>query len=98
MAPAWFSFFVLGQPMRMKGTIVSGIGVATKTMVASHLPTNKWWAAQVVAIGALLTLWVTTGHWATDESVALIGLVVQAVTTYLVPNSPTPGGVPEKKA
>jgi hypothetical protein len=65
--------------------------------VTSSLPTRKWWAAQVVALGALLTLWVTTGHWAKDETIALIGFVVQAIATYLVPNLDTPGGVPQKQ-
>jgi len=77
-------------------TIVSAVDVEAMPMVNTHLPTNKWWAAQVVALGAVLTLWVTTGHWARDESVALIGFFVQAATTYLVPNSTAPGGIPQK--
>jgi hypothetical protein len=60
-------------------------------------PTRKWFAAQVVAIGALLTMYVTTDGWDDEETVALIGLVVQAFTTYLVPNQDTPGGVPLKR-
>ena len=75
---------------------MSAIDVAATPMVSTRLPTRKWWAAQIVALGALVTLWVTTGHWAKDESLALIGLIVQASTTYLVPNAPTPGGVPQK--
>jgi hypothetical protein len=63
----------------------------------SAWPTRKWFAAQVVAIGALLTMYVTTDGWDDEETVALIGLVVQAFTTYLVPNQDTPGGVPLKR-
>jgi hypothetical protein len=60
----------------------------------SWLPTRKWWAATVVALGAIATLWVTTGAFDRDVAIAVIGAVVQAATTYLVPNQDTPGGVP----
>lgn len=63
---------------------------------SSAAPTNKWWAAQVVAAGALATMYFTTGGWDTEESVAAVGLVVGAATTYLIPNDSTPGGVPVK--
>ncbi len=61
-------------------------------------PTNKWWAARVVAIGALITLAVQTNGWNKEEWVALIALVTEATVAYLVPNSDAPGGVPQKPA
>jgi len=63
----------------------------------SRLPTRKWIAAQVTALAAIAVMYITTGAWDTEESVALIGWLVQAATTYLVPNEPTPGGVPLSK-
>lgn len=57
------------------------------------MPSRKWIAAQVAAIGALLTMWATTGSWDQEETVALIGWFVQAATTYLIPNDPTQAGV-----
>lgn len=56
-------------------------------------PTNKWWAATVIALGAIATLWVTKGTFDRDVAIAVIAAVVQAVTSYLVPNQDTPGGV-----
>lgn len=63
---------------------------------ASWLPTRKWWAALVTALGALATMVVTTGGWDQEETVAAIGIVVARAVAYLVPNQATPGGVPPK--
>ena len=60
----------------------------------SWLPTRKWWAATVIALGAIATLWVTKGAFDRDVAIAAIAAVVQAATSYLVPNQDTPGGVP----
>jgi len=60
----------------------------------SWLPTRKWWAATVVALGAIATMWVTKGAFDRDVAIAAIAAVVQAATTYIVPNQDTPGGVP----
>ena len=57
------------------------------------MPSRKWLVAQATAIGALLTMWVTTAGWDQEESVALIGLCVQAISTYLIPNAPDKAGV-----
>lgn len=59
----------------------------------SHVPTKKWIAAQVVAFGTVATAILTTG-FDTATQILLLGWAIQAVTTYLVPNDPTPGGVP----
>jgi hypothetical protein len=64
----------------------------------SNRPTRKWWAAQITGAGALALLWLATDGWDTEESVALVGLLVQALTTWLVPNADTAGGVPLRRA
>jgi hypothetical protein len=60
----------------------------------SALPTRKWVATQTTAIAALLVSWTTLGTWDASLTIAAIGIVAQAVVGYLVPNEPTPGGVP----
>lgn len=57
------------------------------------IPSRKWLVAQVTALGALATMFVTTGSWDQEESVALIGLLVTAASTYLVPNAPGQSGI-----
>jgi hypothetical protein len=57
-------------------------------------PTKKWLAAQAVAVGAILTSGLESGFDKT-ELVLLVGAVVQAFVTYMLPNDKTPGGVPE---
>jgi hypothetical protein len=64
----------------------------------SKLPTNKWLATQVTAAAALLTGWVTAEHWNKTLTTTAIGLVAQAIVSYVLPNSENPGGVPPKKA
>lgn len=68
--------------------------VALQTTTKSWMPTRKWWAATLVALGAIATLWVSKGTFDRDVAIALIAAVVQAATTYLLPNQDTPGGVP----
>lgn len=50
------------------------------------MPTRKWWAATVVALGTLGTAFAEAGEWNATLTVAAIGLVVQRATAYLVPN------------
>jgi hypothetical protein len=69
-------------------------GPAAPIAKKSWMPTRKWWAATVIALGAIATVWVTKGAFDRDVAIALIAALVQAVTTYLVPNQDTPGGVP----
>lgn len=61
---------------------------------SSWKPTKKWVATQITAVAAVLTMWVTTGSWDQEETVALIGLISQAALAWYVPNDKTPGGVP----
>lgn len=61
----------------------------------SSLPTRKWAARTVVALGGLATTWASTGGWETEETLMAITIAVAAVTSYLVPNGDeNPGGVP----
>lgn len=59
-------------------------------------PTRKWWVAQGTALAALATMYISTGGWDAEESIAALGIFVQALTTWLIPNEPTAGGVPPK--
>ena len=58
----------------------------------SKLPSNKWLAALVTSIGGLLTALIQN-HWqlSIEMQILIVGIVVQAVVTYLVPNSPVLG-------
>lgn len=49
------------------------------------VPSRKWFAAQAVALGALVTSAVESG-WDATEWKLVIGIVVQAIVTYLLPN------------
>jgi hypothetical protein len=63
----------------------------------SWLPTRKWFAAEVTAAGTLAVMLLTGDKTVTDpEVVAIVGFVVQALTTFFLPNADTPGGVPLK--
>jgi hypothetical protein len=52
----------------------------------------------VTAVVALLTGWVTAGEWNKTLTTTLIGLVGQAIVSYMLPNGDSPGGVPAKGA
>ena len=67
------------------------------TPAKSNLPTRKWWAMFITSVAAFLVNWVNAGTFGKELTIALIGLVAQALVTYLIPNSDTPGGVPLKK-
>jgi hypothetical protein len=51
-------------------------------------PSRKWFATQVTALTALALMWVTTGSWDQEETIAVIGVVSQAALAYLIPNEP----------
>ena len=61
------------------------------------MPSRKWIVTQITAVGALLTMFVTTGSWDQEESVALIGLLTQALASYVLPNAPEKAGVEGQK-
>ncbi|HEY5881174.1 MAG TPA: hypothetical protein VIU11_19835 [Nakamurella sp.] len=63
-------------------------------MEKSRRPTNKWIVTQVAAVGALVTAWLTAGEWGTTLSVTAIGILTQAIVSYVAPNTDSPGGVP----
>lgn len=57
--------------------------------MALDIPSNKWLAAQVTAVGALVIALIQNGWQLSPElQVLLVGTVVQAIVTYLVPNTP----------
>jgi uncharacterized membrane protein YjjP (DUF1212 family) len=60
----------------------------------SWMPTRKWIATQVTAVAAFLVAYVNAGEWSKTLAIALIGLVSQAVISYLVPNSAAPVSTP----
>jgi mannose/fructose/N-acetylgalactosamine-specific phosphotransferase system component IIC len=66
---------------------------APELVATGWRPTRKWVVGQVTALGALVTMFVTTGGWDQEETIALVGLAVAAATSYLVPNLDAPGGV-----
>ena len=51
-------------------------------------PTRKWMAARIIALGALATMWATTGSFDQEETIAAIGIFVEAGVSYLTPNQP----------
>ena len=51
-------------------------------------PSRKWFSALVIALGALAAAWAQADwEWTSTLSVMAIGIVVQAATSYLVPNA-----------
>jgi hypothetical protein len=60
----------------------------------SWLPTRKWFAATFTALGAIAVLWIQEGGLTMAVGIALVGAIVQALVTYVLPNENTPGGVP----
>jgi hypothetical protein len=54
------------------------------------MPHRKWIAAQVTAIGAFICALINNGwELSSDLQVILVGVVVQAIATYLVPTTTT---------
>lgn len=53
----------------------------------SWTPSRKWLATQVTAVAAFLIAWVNQGAWDKTLTIALIGLISQALFSYLVPNA-----------
>lgn len=61
---------------------------AVKTAAHSRWwPTNKWWAATVVALGGFLTTLAThSWGWTPELSGVLITISTQRIVAYIVPN------------
>lgn len=57
------------------------------------MPTRKWWFATVTATGTEAVAIISDG-WTQATQIALVGLVVQRLGAWLLPNDQTPGGVP----
>ena len=56
-------------------------------MSKPQVPSRKWFATQTTALTALLVGWISAGVWDKTLSIALVGLVSQAVVGYLVPQA-----------
>jgi hypothetical protein len=78
------------------GEPVAPAAVAVADVARGWVPTRKWIAAQVVALGALAVSAIESG-WGNTEWALLVGIIVQGGVTYLLPNELTPGGVPDAK-
>jgi hypothetical protein len=68
--------------------------VPPDTAQKSWQPTRKWIAATITALGAIAVLWIQAGSFSMAVGIALVGAIVQALVTYVLPNDNTPGGVP----
>jgi hypothetical protein len=62
-------------------TVLGPIPPKDKT---SWVPSRKWAASTIGAIGTLAIMYLTTGTWDVEESVGAVTLTVTALTTYLV--------------
>lgn len=64
-------------------------------MKKSWMPTRKWWVTTVTAVGTIVVAALTGDGINTDaETILVVGIVVQRVVGYIIPNEDTPGGVP----
>lgn len=52
-----------------------------------RMPTRKWFAALLVGAGTIATLYITTGGWDAEESIAAVGLVIERGVAWLTPNA-----------
>jgi len=59
------------------------------TPVTTWVPSRKWAVNVVTTLVGIAIMFVTTGAWDVEESVALLTLVGAASTTYLIPNADT---------
>jgi preprotein translocase subunit Sss1 len=50
------------------------------------IPSRKWFAARVTAIGAMLVGWAEAGEWSTTLTIIGIGIVTEGAVSYLIPN------------
>lgn len=58
-----------------------------KDKYGKYVPSRKWGASTVGALGTVLIMWATTGTWDQEETVASITLGVTAISAYLLPNA-----------
>jgi hypothetical protein len=57
-------------------------------------PTRKWFAALIGGATPIIITAIESG-WDRAETAAAVTLVSGLLVAYLVPNEPTPGGVPD---
>jgi hypothetical protein len=51
------------------------------------MPSRKWFAATIVALGTVGTAWAEAGEWSSTLTILAIGVVVGRATAWLVPNN-----------
>lgn len=52
-----------------------------------RMPSRKWFAALLVGLGTIATLYFSTDGWDVEESIALVGLVIERGVAWLTPNA-----------
>lgn len=57
------------------------------TPTATWKPSRKWGVLQITSAIGIATMWVTTGAWDQEESIALLTWIGAAASTYLIPNA-----------
>lgn len=62
----------------------------------SWLPTRKWLAGVVTAVSGWVIALLHVGTLTISLKILGVTIIAQALVSYLVPNLPTPGGVPLK--
>lgn len=60
---------------------------ATPKASALVAPSRKWIVAQVTALGSLAVAVIQAGGFSTATEIIGVGLVVTAVSTYVIPNA-----------
>jgi phage portal protein BeeE len=57
------------------------------TPSATWVPSRKWFALQIASAVGLGTMYLTTGSWNSEESIAALTWFGAAASTYLLPNA-----------
>jgi hypothetical protein len=69
--------------------------VAAAATTTGWVPTRKWLAALVTGGLTIVGHAIASGGWDNPEWAEVLTLASALALAYLVPNSPTPGGVPD---
>jgi phage portal protein BeeE len=57
------------------------------TPKATWVPSRKWGVLQIASAVGLATMYITSGSWDQEESIALVTWLGAAASTYLIPNA-----------
>lgn len=64
----------------------------------SWLPTRKWVSLLVTEAAGIAASWLVSGAFDAPERAMAAAALLHLATTYAVPNSPEPGGVPSGRS